>query len=562
MGKRADDLRQAIFASLLICIAIGVPIWWKTTEIHRASLPAEISAFLNPNQEGNQNKINQLLNQQWHLSVDLVFIGSSETTKQIDMKQLSELSKDRVNSETKKLDASNKFIITSQNFHKITEEVASKLSKSNDEIDEWINQEPQFKEVISRTKNGRYAFFIFLSNSASDEEVIMGKYRTGFIRIQVPTQSSQEFISSSNLPTKLTNAIKNYILGPSLQKETYYHVREATQYRISVSLLNSNPFDFIPVWNFEEDLNVYLQPFIDRISRVADFTYDSQVIQFATLSKAPLYDKQQKKYYLASNSLPTFINPTEWKLDLTDSTTQPLLNFIVFIPGRNETPLHIVSSVTPSIVYSATDSFTIPQWGGVIIFNPSLDNSTKQTNQIYFSKQNTQRIMQLFIGQLRELLGIHQSEGSKCWDNVHGLSVWEVDILTRRHLISHVKTTISTLSSLYSLVYNLTNMVVKDNIGDLCRDSIDSLHKTLSSIISDSDYDNAIKYARISLDKAEQAFFDPNMLSLLYFPEEHKYAIYALPFFPIAVQVFKAIYEEIKVRRQKSLQPKPKPKLE
>jgi phosphatidylinositol glycan class S len=170
--------------------------------------------------------------------------------------------------------------------------------------------------------------------------------------------------------------------------------------------------------------------------------------------------------------------------------------------------------------------------------------------------------MQLFIGQLRELLGIHQSEGSKCWDNVHGLSVWEVDILTRRHLISHVKTTISTLSSLYSLVYNLTNMVVKDNIGDLCRDSIDSLHKTLSSIISDSDYDNAIKYARISLDKAEQAFFDPNMLSLLYFPEEHKYAIYALPFFPIAVQVFKAIYEEIKVRRQKSLQPKPKPKLE
>jgi hypothetical protein len=162
--------------------------------------------------------------------------------------------------------------------------------------------------------------------------------------------------------------------------------------------------------------------------------------------------------------------------------------------------------------------------------------------------------MQLLIGQLRELLGIHQQlEGNVVWDKEYGLSIWEVDILTRRHLVSHVKTTISTLTSLYSLVYNLTNMVVKDNIGDLCRDSIDSIQKTLTSIISESDYDSAITYSRVSLDKAELAFFDPNMLSLLKLPEEHKYAIYALPFFPITVQILKAIYEEIKSRREKSV---------
>ncbi len=54
--------------------------------------------------------------------------------------------------------------------------------------------------------------------------------------------------------------------------------------------------------------------------------------------------------------------------------------------------------------------------------------------------------------------------------------------------------------------------------------------------------------------KAEEAFFDPNMLALLYFPDEHKYAIYALPFFPICMQLAKAIYEEIKARRQQKRQ--------
>jgi hypothetical protein len=124
------------------------------------------------------------------------------------------------------------------------------------EIDEWINKDKYFSDYVSQLKNGRYSFFVFLSNVDSDEEVIMGKYRSGFIRMKVTSQSTpQEFISNSKLSSKLKTAIKYFLFGPSLEKERYYHVREATQYRVSVSLLNSNPFDFIPNWNFEEVLN-------------------------------------------------------------------------------------------------------------------------------------------------------------------------------------------------------------------------------------------------------------------------------------------------------------------
>jgi phosphatidylinositol glycan class S len=48
------------------------------------------------------------------------------------------------------------------------------------------------------------------------------------------------------------------------------------------------------------------------------------------------------------------------------------------------------------------------------------------------------------------------------------------------------------------------------------------------------------------LDLAEKAFFDPSMTSLLYFPEEHIYAVYAPLFFPIAVPVVISVIKEIK----------------
>jgi phosphatidylinositol glycan class S len=53
------------------------------------------------------------------------------------------------------------------------------------------------------------------------------------------------------------------------------------------------------------------------------------------------------------------------------------------------------------------------------------------------------------------------------------------------------------------------------------------------------------------VDLSEEAFFDANMLGLLYFPDEHKYAIYALPFAPIFVQMFTGIWQEYKSRQQK-----------
>jgi phosphatidylinositol glycan class S len=51
------------------------------------------------------------------------------------------------------------------------------------------------------------------------------------------------------------------------------------------------------------------------------------------------------------------------------------------------------------------------------------------------------------------------------------------------------------------------------------------------------DLDGASRHAAHAHEHAERAFFDPDMLALLYFPAEHVYAVYTPLFGPIAVPV-------------------------
>jgi phosphatidylinositol glycan class S len=71
--------------------------------------------------------------------------------------------------------------------------------------------------------------------------------------------------------------------------------------------------------------------------------------------------------------------------------------------------------------------------------------------------------------------------------------------------------------------------------------------------MNDSQYDAALGLSRSAASSARKVLFDPNMLSLLYFPEEHKYAIYALPFLPIFYQLLMGMKTEWWKRAPKKL---------
>jgi len=55
----------------------------------------------------------------------------------------------------------------------------------------------------------------------------------------------------------------------------------------------------------------------------------------------------------------------------------------------------------------------------------------------------------------------------------------------------------------------------------------------------------ALQHSSLALESAEKAFFDDKMVSMLYFPDEHKYAVYTPLFGPLALPLLMALLREL-----------------
>ena len=60
----------------------------------------------------------------------------------------------------------------------------------------------------------------------------------------------------------------------------------------------------------------------------------------------------------------------------------------------------------------------------------------------------------------------------------------------------------------------------------------------------------ALQHSSRTLTLASRAFFNPGMLALLYFPAEHKYAVYTPLFAPVAVPLLVTLLKEVSAWRK------------
>lgn len=105
-----------------------------------------------------------------------------------------------------------------------------------------------------------------------------------------------------------------------------------------------------------------------------------------------------------------------------------------------------------------------------------------------------------------------------------------------------------TLVSLYNLIQEIPGMTVNENIQKQVLNSLNSINKC-HELIDLGDFEGASLSAIDAVVYAEGAFFDGSLVSLLYFPVEHKYAVY-MPFFvPALVPVFSSFFGYIKRAR-------------
>ncbi|KAJ3100044.1 hypothetical protein HDU97_002528 [Phlyctochytrium planicorne] len=367
---------------------------------------------------------------------------------------------------------------------------------------------PDTEEFPTSSKNGQYVVGVEcdLSNGSNSAVARVRSGRLLALHLQ-KQQCNSEYVSDviaqtiAGLFRDEQTEFSSKSIVTETKTESFDDMREvkfSPEFKVSISLLNADPDSLAVSWDAKKALDSFLKPFLETVSDLAHFEAVSQVLQYSSLPIQPhsrfISELNSTEYLLSPNVLPMFINSAEWNL-ASDLSVAPSLNFVIYIPPKAVSPLYLLR--TNGAEKLDTNAFLIPRWGGIAIVNPD-----RSEESVHFGLQKLKPIMEVFIAQLRGLLGIK-----------------EMRILAPK-----------------------SSEVVS---------SINHIESAITELRQDGNANLAAKHARLAISAAESAFFDPTMVSLLYFPDEHKYAVYMPLFTPIAVPLIIALIKEIKRLKKK-----------
>ena len=242
---------------------------------------------------------------------------------------------------------------------------------------------------------------------------------------------------------------------------------------------------------------------------------------FSPSIAGPTYDDQTGQWKLRKTDLSGFINAAEWPLSPSIGSG-PTINFVLYVPSIEQSPLVVAET--------GGNSWLIPQWGGVQILNP------KDTQPGELSVKDLEPVMLTFADQLTSLLGVPPSPPS--------LSL-RISSLTRERATSLILSASSTLGALSRLTLKLTSISIPDSVAKSVDGTISRLERACVDL-QEGRFDSALENARVANDEAERAFFEPSMVGQVYFPDEHKVAVYVPLLGPMAVPLVMAGVKEIR----------------
>ncbi|CDO70983.1 hypothetical protein BN946_scf184830.g15 [Trametes cinnabarina] len=350
------------------------------------------------------------------------------------------------------------------------------------------------------------------------------------------------------LKATLSELLAPYSSASQAQRVTKYSPR----YRLAFTLLNEDAASGTGVmaWDVQGAIRSHIGPLLEKLSDLHNFTIESQVQFHAPLAFEPrlLRHNDTEVHGLAHEDLTVFINSAEWTLSSSVSN-DPVLHFVLFIPSAKNTPLHILDQQAPTGSIHPSNAFLLPQWGGIVIMNPSHKSFTSTTIS-RLTVADLSPVFSTFAHQLLTLLGVpglppHVRPARRPENDAHRepFTDWELDALLRRRALENVQSSMETLEAIVRLVDQIENMPVgEDVVGDV-QDALDALNDAHES--SRFSPVETLKHSARALTLASRAFFNPGMLALLYFPAEHTYAVYTPLFASVAAPLIGAVIREV-----------------
>ncbi|KAH7078854.1 phosphatidylinositol-glycan biosynthesis class S protein-domain-containing protein [Paraphoma chrysanthemicola] len=308
-----------------------------------------------------------------------------------------------------------------------------------------------------------------------------------------------------------------------LERQSTRALKYAPTYHLTFSLFTPA---FAPsAWDIQTALTKYLDPLLSSLSTISNFTVDTQVQLYAKLSPSisqPEYDDELKAWTLRKEDLSGFVNAAEWPLSPSIGEG-PTVNFIVYVPDQNQSPLLIKEN--------GGNSWLVPQWGGVHILNTIGDATPESLGVDVLAPA-----MHSFSTQLTSLFGLSHAPASL---------PLRISTLERVRATSLIVSTASTLGALAQVYQKLPSIPVPDNVAQSSILAMTHLHQACD-LLRAGRVPTALEHARVAQVEAEKAFFEKSMVGQVYFPDEHKVAVYLPLLGPVAVPLIMAALKEIK----------------
>lgn len=369
----------------------------------------------------------------------------------------------------------------------------------------------------------------------TEAKQLAGALHELFRHEQIAAALQTVFIAGSSNNAQAFLRSQPYDLVNHIEKQITRAYKPSPEFHLTFSLLTASGAP--SSWDIQEALDENIKPLLQALSTTARIDVTTQVQLYSAYSPAvhPLVVEGREGMLLQQKDLTAFVNAAEWPLapSIGDG---PTLNFVLYVPAVDQIPLRIEDN--------DETSWLIPQWGGIQILNPPLladSDSDISTLSAHLSKDMLQQSFQTFASQLLSLLGVSQPDSA-----TRSLPLQlRLDAYKRFTALTLYLKAASSLGSLSRLAQHLNNIPIPRHVAQLVDDTIGNL-TTCCHDFEDSRWDSALAHAKVAYYDSEKAFFDKSMVGQVYFPDEHKVAVYLPLLGPIGVPLLVGLLKEVK----------------
>lgn len=482
------NLRKYVGLCFLACyFLLGVPLWYKLTNIYRAPLPVEYIKSL------HENKFQDV-----HLVIP-VYI-KSDTYRFPDI-------------------------------HNAVQIQVNHLLNSKKQYVGWSLQVLAYESLnateIKYSDNEYHVVSLVLDDFVGYSVAYDAKETTVFYNDEAMVNNDIPFYVAQSL-VEHTFALEYNQLGSDLSTHgDSMVITYNPNMHLSISLLSG---DGLPVaWEIESTLQRYFTPFRKFMAPLVNFTVDTNIVYFNDLNLHMLKDHDS----VTSQELSHTVDLSELS-SMNYLSDSGALNLAIVFPSNITTPSgfkFINSTSNSSRISDDWQSFIVPQWGNIIINrNPLPPNALLKESYLT-------PIMYQFATDVFQLLGL--TKGSQDLSS----PFVTIDSFKRLTILRNINTAEETLWSLVKLTQSFQQMSIPQDVLKNATEALDLRLKIIDmlndpNLGGDLVWNEALSLSNKLVKSSETAFFHGEMVQQNFFPQEHRIAVYLPLLGPTSVVIF------------------------